>query len=132
MSDASRDAILSQVVTADEAFAWITETVVRGEVVQTEENNEDRTLADYLADVENVLSRIREGDGYEELLTVEHAVAVGNAPKTVMVAGNPFDGMRIVGPFPGEDNAITEYAETHTEDYESWWIVDLHAPESEG
>lgn len=68
LSSANREAVLGTVLTADEAYAWITQTTVRAEVDFTEANNEDRTLADYVADVRNVLDRILEGDGYDELV----------------------------------------------------------------
>lgn len=65
----------------------------------------------------------------EEVVTAAPDRAIGLA---VIVSGNPFDGMTITGPFIGEDRTITEYAETHMADYESWWIVDLATPENNG
>lgn len=64
----NRDEVLATVLTAEQALEWIVETTLKAEVVFTEENSEDRTLADYLADAARVLGRILENDGYDELV----------------------------------------------------------------
>lgn len=48
---------LDRVMTAEAFVAWVTPTV-QYEAAFTEENNEDRTLGDYLADLIAVLQRI--------------------------------------------------------------------------
>lgn len=58
---------LSRVMTADEFIAFITPTI-QTEAIYTEENNEDRTLADYLSDLSTVTQRLAEGDiDFEEV-----------------------------------------------------------------
>jgi hypothetical protein len=51
-------------------------------------------------------------------------------PLAVMAVGNPFDGLRLTGPFPSQDAAMLAYAQDHVVD--DWWIADLHAPENNG
>lgn len=45
--------------------------------------------------------------------------------KYVIVIGNPFDGMTVVGPFDDPDTA-SAYGEDQEDD---WWIVTLQKPE---
>ena len=63
----NRTAVLSTVLTAPEAFAWIVETTLTPEVEYTAEHNETRSLADYVADLHRTLGRILDGEGYDEL-----------------------------------------------------------------
>ncbi len=46
----------------------------------------------------------------------------------VVTIGNPFDGMRLVGPFD-DGEAANEYADNHQDD---WWVVKLDAPATDG
>ena len=45
----------------------------------------------------------------------------------ILVVGNPFDGLRLVGPFEDGDD-VADYAEIH-EKNETWWIVACEQPE---
>lgn len=45
----------------------------------------------------------------------------------VVVYGDPFDGLVIVGPFEHADDA-SAWAESEIDD-QTWWVVNLHVPE---
>lgn len=47
--------------------------------------------------------------------------------QTIIVTGNPIDGLTFIGPFEDESEAI-DYAETNCEE---WWLGELEEPESE-
>lgn len=47
---------------------------------------------------------------------------------SVVVLGNPFDGLNIVGPFDGPDEAH-DWADDHA-DHSEWWIVNLTHPDN--
>lgn len=51
-------------------------------------------------------------------------------PLATIAFGNPFDGMRLIGPFPSQDADMVAYAERHG--LHDWWIVDLATPENDG
>lgn len=45
----------------------------------------------------------------------------------VIVTGNPFDGLTLIGPFDNHEAALT-YADTHTFEWD-WWVVPVHPKE---
>ena len=47
----------------------------------------------------------------------------------VLVKGNPFDGMELIGPFTNVEDALADAEETC--DGEDWWTVALIAPEDQ-
>lgn len=49
----------------------------------------------------------------------------------VLVHGNPFDGLEIVGPFEDADQ-VAAYAETHGSiRNDTWWAMSVLAPDKE-
>lgn len=51
--------------------------------------------------------------------------------KTVIVAGNPIDGVTIIGPFDDEDDAL-EHAGAELNGNVEWWLYTLESPNPEG
>ena len=43
---------------------------------------------------------------------------------TVLIVGNPVDGLRFVGPFDNGSDAV-DFAGNHVASEEDWWISDL-------
>jgi hypothetical protein len=56
------------------------------------------------------------------------AEALGLSDLSVVVFGNPFDGLTLYGPFEEGDDAV-RFAEDNAHESD-WWIIDLLAPAS--
>lgn len=49
-------------------------------------------------------------------------------PLWVVVVGNPFDGIRLIGPFE-DGNDANEWADENC-DTEDWWVVNIIDPQA--
>lgn len=66
-------------------------------------------------------------DGGFEIHPKDPKVAPQPAGTHVLVYGNPFDGMKVVGPITPNDDGLETYTDTELRN-EDWWYAPLDAP----